>query len=164
MIVSIFIILPSCYLLLIVRMNKIETNIKNMSQRQQVLARESCVKRFYRLIKQLIRSLIMFMLLFVLPLFITLYIIPKYKNSNHEYHYIIELSCIGGYLLLILLLQMFGTYRSMVSFYQRTNELKEKQFDNFMNKQSVAVKSFSRLSSIVTDVSIFFGVYSVHAA
>ena len=48
MCLSIVIILPSCFLLLIVRMNKVETTHKAMAIRDAIIEAEHCCKRFYR--------------------------------------------------------------------------------------------------------------------
>ena len=107
-------------------MNKVETTVKKMAHRQKVISKESFWKRTIRLLKQIVRGVFMFAFLFILPLFLTLYIIPNYKD-NETYGFLIEISSIGGYLMLILLLQCFGTYRAMVSFFQRSKEAKDKK-------------------------------------
>ena len=142
MFISILLILPSCYLLLIVRMAKVETTTKAMAHRERVISAEPKCKRCIRLLKQLIRGIFMFAFLFILPLFITLVLVPFYKDTS--YGYWVELGSIGGYLLLILLLQVFGTYRAMVSFFQRTNEAKEAKEKEKMAKLKVGLFHISQ--------------------
>ncbi|ETO14454.1 hypothetical protein RFI_22912, partial [Reticulomyxa filosa] len=123
MALSVVVTLPSCYFLLIVRMNKVETDTKEVAHREIVLESESCCKRMKRLLWQLARALFMFGFLVGVPLLITLYIIP-----NHNYDNTVTIKAIGTYVFIILLLQAFGTYRALRSFQERNaKELLEKK-------------------------------------
>ncbi len=121
MIWSVLVVLPSVYLLLIVRMNKVETKSKAMEARAEIIEKESAWKRFKRFLSQLFRAFFMASFLIALPLFITLWVIPRNNYSNFS-----SLGSIGGYLFAILCLQGMGTYRALVSFMQRKKEKERK--------------------------------------
>ena len=73
-------IFPSLFLLLNVRVNKIETDTKKLNVRQAVHAAESKCRRFRRLLSQLARSSLVFALLAVHPILINLW--PRRQRSR----------------------------------------------------------------------------------
>ena len=109
--VAMIVILPSCFFLLIVRMSKIESDTKQVAIRQDIIENETCCQRMVRLINQLIRASFMFGLLTVYPLVVVYIIIPKGGHGDG-----VVLTSIGSYLIMILALQIFGTYRGLKSF------------------------------------------------
>eukprot|EP01083_Nonionella_stella_P045119 121287_1 len=113
-IVAIFVILPSCFFLLIVRMNKVETTTKYVRIREIQLEKETKCQRFTRVLNQLLRSSFMFIFLVVYPIVIIYVIIPSSGYSDKA-----VIWSISSYLFLILLLQMFGTWRGVKSFEER---------------------------------------------
>eukprot|EP01083_Nonionella_stella_P014292 40175_1 len=113
------VVLPSCIFLLIVRMNKIETDTTNVEMRELVIEHETCCERMVRLMMQLIRALFMFGVLCIYPVVIVYVIIPKYGHSDA-----VVLTSIGTYLFFILGLQIFATYRGFKSFYEKRKHVK----------------------------------------
>ena len=111
-------IFPSLFLLLGVRVNKIETDTKQLNVRRAVLEAESKCKRGCRLAQQFVRSSLVFAFIALYPLLITYVIIPKYKSD------LVVLASIGSYLGTILALQLLGTYRGLKSYSQKLKTLK----------------------------------------
>eukprot|EP01083_Nonionella_stella_P136672 416004_1 len=98
-------VLPSLFFLLVVRMNKIETDTKQLHIRGMVLDEETFCQLY--------------------PIMITYIIIPRYGNDDY-----VVLTAIGSYLFIILLLQIFGTYRGLKSFNEKskTNKTGDERF------------------------------------
>ena len=113
-------VFPSLFLLLIVRVNKIETDTKQLNVRQAVLAAESKCKRCCRLLQQFARSSLVFVFLAVYPVLITYVIIPKYRQGGDNA--LVVRASIGSYLGTILVLQLLGTYRGLKSYSQKLKE------------------------------------------
>eukprot|EP01084_Bolivina_argentea_P213675 362819_1 len=160
-IISLVIILPSCIFLLIVRASKVETDTKDLKQREEVLAHETCCQRFKRFIMQLIRSIFMFIFLAIYPIFIMYFIIPHYGYSNS-----IILPFIGAYFIILLILQTFGTYRGLKSFSKR----REEQFfvDKSKNKNKNTTQSSFRpkfwnwnIGSIIGIILILYEIFQL---
>eukprot|EP01083_Nonionella_stella_P161838 530544_1 len=114
-IISVLMVLPSCFFLLFVRMNKIESDVQQVAVRQAIIESEKCMQRLCRIVSQCIRSVFMLCLLVVAPVIITYVIIPNTSNG-------VDVVVIGVYLCLILLLQVFGTYRGLKSFEAKKKE------------------------------------------
>eukprot|EP01083_Nonionella_stella_P044385 119504_1 len=114
-IISVLMVLPSCFFLLFVRMNKIESDVQQVAVRQAIIESEKCMQRLCRIVSQCIRSVFMLCLLVVTPVIITYVIIPNTSNG-------VDVVVIGVYLCLILLLQVFGTYRGLKSFEAKKKE------------------------------------------
>jgi hypothetical protein len=98
-------------------MSKIETTTTNLSKREKQLESESVQQRACRLVMQLMRSSFMFAFLCLYPICITYVIIPTYGHSQF-----VILSAVGSYLLTILCLQAFGSYRALKSFQERRKQ------------------------------------------
>ena len=79
-------VFPSLFLLLVVRMNKIETDTKKLNIRRDKLEAESRRKRCCRLIEQWIRSLFIFSLIGIYSMMITFVIIPRFGSSEVALH------------------------------------------------------------------------------
>ena len=82
-----------------------------------MLEKEKCWQRTLRLVSQFMRGIFMFAMLSIFPIVIIYVIIPKYGGNDQ-----IVLPLIGGYLMFILCLQIFGTYRGIVSFYEKEKQ------------------------------------------
>eukprot|EP01083_Nonionella_stella_P023362 64645_1 len=119
LIICVVIILPSLFVLLIVRMNKIETDTKDLIEREMVLMDETKWQRCMRLLMQCMRSLLMFTFLTVYPIIIVYVIIPHYEDNDQQNN--IAIAFIGSYLIIILCLQIFGTYRALRSYEEKRN-------------------------------------------
>eukprot|EP01083_Nonionella_stella_P151199 482829_1 len=111
---SLVVVLPSCIFLLIVRMSKIESDTTQVAIRLGIIETEPCYKRLLRLVSQCIRALFMFAILTLYPLLVVYLIIPSYGHSDA-----VVVTSIGSYLVMILALQIFGTYRGIKSFHQK---------------------------------------------
>eukprot|EP01084_Bolivina_argentea_P260774 440503_1 len=100
-------------------MTKIETDIKDLIKREAILIKETKCQRFIRLLMQFIRSLFVFSFLIIYPIIILYVIIPNYKETNYQNN--IAIGFIGSYLIIILCLQIFGTYRALRSYEEKRN-------------------------------------------
>eukprot|EP01083_Nonionella_stella_P273724 928837_1 len=69
-IISVLMVLPSCFFLLFVRMNKIESDVQQVAVRQGIIESEKCMQRLCRIVSQCIRSVFMLCLLVVAPVII----------------------------------------------------------------------------------------------
>ncbi|ETO35796.1 hypothetical protein RFI_01267 [Reticulomyxa filosa] len=149
MAMSICVTLPSCYLLLIFRMNKVEMDHKGVSRRQAVIEAETRQKRCQRVLWQILRSGLMFTYLVAVPLIITTIILPMAHFRNT-----IAIAVISTYIFSILLLQAFGTYRAFQSYSQRL------QIHPYHQHQGGPTKSF--LWNIGTIIALAFLCYEVY--
>eukprot|EP01083_Nonionella_stella_P143560 446453_1 len=146
-IVAVFVILPSCFFLLIVRMNKVETDTVKLAKRAKQIFSETSCQRFMRVINQLLRSSFMFAFLVGYPIFIVYVVIPSVGRDNDG----AIIGSISSYLFTILLLQLFGTYRSIKSFEER-KKLKP-------NEKRYEPKEFVwNLGSLIAIAMVFFEV------
>ncbi|ETO29752.1 hypothetical protein RFI_07371 [Reticulomyxa filosa] len=112
---------------------------KKVAHRQRVLEIESCTKRFQRVLWQFMRSSLMFAYLTILPLFFTTNMLVKCQSQNY-------IAILGVYVLSILLLQAFGTYRAFRSYYQILQDNSQQQ-PNARATHSSSISSESSPSS-----------------
>ena len=125
-----------------------------------MLESESCCKRFLRLIVQLLRSMLMFGYLAIFPIVGFIVINPYYMNGdsyesknyneiNHQSQTIISI-----YLVITLMLQIFGTYRGLVSHAKKQQSL--------ISQNTYLPKKFHwNLGSTIAVVFLFYEVCEI---
>jgi len=128
--ISLLLVLPACLYLLASRFKNIQRHMDDYEIRQEELAQESTAKKTLRCISIATRSITVLGLLVGYPLIVVYLILDSGSEGVSELE--VGLS-IGIFLILILILQALGTYRSFRSF----EEMKADVFKTRSNRQSL---------------------------
>eukprot|EP00466_Bigelowiella_natans_P008158 jgi/Bigna1/73904/fgenesh1_pg.26_\ len=127
--ISLLLVLPACLYLLASRFKNIQRHMDDYEIRQELLAQESTAKKSLRCISIATRSIPVLGLLVGYPLIVVYLILDSGSEGVSELE--VGLS-IGIFLILILILQALGTYRSFRSF----EEMKADVFETRFKRQS----------------------------
>eukprot|EP01083_Nonionella_stella_P004662 13544_1 len=158
-VVTLVIILPSCFFLLVVRMQKIEIDTDALADRDAQLITETCCQRLYRLIAQVIRALFVFSFLTLYPVLIVYNIIPRYDGLHVNKDYV-AIASISSYLFVILALQCFGTVRAIRSFHERKKM--NDQENGHKSKYLFQQKQFVwNLGALIAICLVFYEVFQL---
>jgi len=125
-------ILPTCFVILILRVAKVETRVEAFAVRQEVLAAEPLCKKIQRLALLVLRALPMQGLLLAWPLVACLVVLPRNPNSAK-----LAMGAVGGQLAVVLVLQVLGAFRAVKSFEASKVEFARRKREKQKEKQAL---------------------------
>eukprot|EP01083_Nonionella_stella_P219768 786866_1 len=145
--VSLVVILPSSFFILMVRVHKIENDISELRFRFTIIMRMICCQRFRKIINQFIRAMFVFSFVVIYPWIIVYKIIPNHPPKLW----------IASYLCVILLFQCFGTYRGYKSFEKRKATQYNERDIRFINPKQFVFN----IGSVISILMMIYQIYQL---
>ena len=149
---TVLIILPVFFAVLVVRMVKVEVTKEQFARRAVIIAAETAAKHTLRLLRLFVRSLPISVVIFVIPLVIFLGVVSRQSalRDRQVTAFWSTVSVVGA----VILLQVQGTVRACVTFYKsgqarektRTNATRtvQKWWRSLMEKRKEGIERFLR--------------------